>query len=101
MEHMRIHTLVVGPVSCNCCIVACPVTGDAAVVDPGGNPEQILAEVAAMGVTVKWLLHAHARFEHILAPEEGPAATGADIFLHAGDRAMYENLPAQGHVFGF
>jgi len=101
MEHMRIHTLVVGPVSCNCCIVACPVTGDAAVVDPGGNPELILAEVAAMGVTVKWLLHTHAHFDHILATGKVAAATGAQIFLHEQDRAMYENLPAQGHVFGF
>jgi len=101
MEHLRFHSLVVGPVSCNCCIVACPTTGYAAVVDPGGTPELILAAVADMGVTVKWLLHTHAHFDHILATGEVAAATGAEIFLHAGDKALYEGLPEQGHVFGF
>jgi hydroxyacylglutathione hydrolase len=101
VAHMRINTLVVGPVSCNCIIVACPDTGEAAVIDPGGNPEEILAEVAAMGVKVKWLLHTHAHFDHILATGEVAAATGAEILLHGKDRALYENLPAQGMVFGF
>jgi len=98
---MRIHTLTVGPVSCKCIIVACPVSSEAAVVDPGGNADEILAEVAAMGVNVKYLLHTHAHFDHILATREVAAATGAEVLLHADDRAMYENLPAQGRIFGF
>jgi hydroxyacylglutathione hydrolase len=95
------HSLVVGPVSCNCMVVACPATGDAAVVDPGGDAEDILAEVAAMGVSVKLLLHTHAHWDHILATEEVAAATGAEILLHRDDRELYENLPAQGRMFGF
>ena len=98
---MKLRTLTVGPVACKCSIVACPDTGEAAVVDPGGNADEILAEVAAMGVTVKLLLHTHAHFDHILATAEVAAATGASIYLHEQDREMYENLPAQGRAFGF
>jgi glyoxylase-like metal-dependent hydrolase (beta-lactamase superfamily II) len=98
---MRIHTLTVGPVACKCSIVACPVTSDAAVVDPGGNADEILAEIAAMGVNVKYLLHTHAHFDHILATGELVEATGAQVLVHVDDRAMYENLPMQGRVFGF
>jgi glyoxylase-like metal-dependent hydrolase (beta-lactamase superfamily II) len=98
---MRIHTLVVGPVSCNCIVVACPDTGHAAIVDPGGDADEILAEVAAMGVTVKSLLHTHAHFDHILGTREVAAATGAEISLHANDRGLYENLHLQGRMFGF
>jgi len=98
---MRLRTLTVGPVSCKCSIVACPDTGEAAVVDPGGNAEEILAEVAAMGVRVKLLLHTHAHFDHLLATGEVAAATSAQILVHERDRAMYENLPAQGRAFGF
>jgi hydroxyacylglutathione hydrolase len=29
------------------------------------------------------------------------AATGAEILLHRDDRELYENLPAQGRMFGF
>jgi hydroxyacylglutathione hydrolase len=97
---MRIRTLTVGPVSCQCSIVACPVTSEAAVVDPGGNADEILAEVAALGVNVKYLLHTHAHFDHILATGELAEATGAEVLMHADDRAMYESLPTQCRVFG-
>jgi hydroxyacylglutathione hydrolase len=98
---MQLRTLTVGPVSCKCSIVACPATGLAAIVDPGGHPEEILAEVAAMGVHVQLLLHTHAHFDHILATAKVAAATGAQIVLHKRERMLYENLPAQGRAFGF
>jgi hydroxyacylglutathione hydrolase len=99
--YMRIHTLTVGPIACKCSIVACPVTSEAAVIDPGGNPDEILAEVAAMGVEVKYVLLTHAHFDHLLATGEVASATGAEVLLHADDRVMYENLPVQARVFGF
>jgi glyoxylase-like metal-dependent hydrolase (beta-lactamase superfamily II) len=98
---MKLRTFTVGPVSCNCSIVACPTTGDAAVVDPGGNAERILSTINAMGVTVKLLLHTHGHFDHILATSELAAATGASIMIHQNDRDLYENLPGQGRLFGF
>jgi hydroxyacylglutathione hydrolase len=101
MEHMKIHTLTVGPVACKCAVVACTETGQAAIIDPGGNAESILAVVKDMGVTVTHLLHTHAHFDHILATGEVAAATGAPIFVHRDDQALYENLPRQGRMFGF
>jgi glyoxylase-like metal-dependent hydrolase (beta-lactamase superfamily II) len=98
---MKLRTLTVGPVSCNCGIVACPATGEAAIIDPGGNTDRILADVKAMGVTVKLLLHTHAHFDHILATGEVAEATGAAVLLHRNDQDLYENLPAQGRMFGF
>jgi hydroxyacylglutathione hydrolase len=98
---MRLHMLTVGPVSCTCCIVACPETGDAAVVDPGGNADEILAAVAGMGVNVKQVLHTHGHFDHIMGTQEVVAATAAEVLLHRDDREIYENLPAQGWIFGF
>ena len=98
---MELRTLTVGPVSCKCSIVACSATGLAAIVDPGGHPEEILAAVTEMAVTVKLVLHTHAHFDHILGTGKVVAATGADVLLHAADRTLYENLPAQGRVFGF
>jgi glyoxylase-like metal-dependent hydrolase (beta-lactamase superfamily II) len=45
----------------NCSIVWCDETMDAAVIDPGGELERLLAEVKRLGVTLKaiWLTHAH------------------------------------------
>jgi len=101
MTSMMLRTLTVGPVACTCAIVACPETGEAAVIDPGGNSDRILAAIREMGVQVKLLLHTHGHFDHILATREVAEATGASVLLHHNDRAMYEGLPRQGTIFGF
>ena len=101
MTSMKLRALTVGPVSCNCVIVACPDTAEAAIIDPGGNADRILAAVRAMGVQVKNLLHTHGHFDHILATGEVAAATGAKVAIHGNDQALYDNLPRQGSIFGF
>jgi glyoxylase-like metal-dependent hydrolase (beta-lactamase superfamily II) len=95
------RTLAVGPLSCVCSIVACTETGEAAVVDPGGDAEEILAEVARMGVTVKLVLHTHGHFDHAMGTHQVVAATGAPVLLHRADRELYEHLPAVALTFGF
>lgn len=98
---MKLSILTVGPVSCKCAIVACPETGEAAIIDPGGDGDEVLAEVAKLGVSVKLLLHTHGHFDHVLATGEVAKATGARIAIHRNDRVMYEGLPRQGRIFGF
>jgi glyoxylase-like metal-dependent hydrolase (beta-lactamase superfamily II) len=101
MAAMKLRLLSVGPIACNCAIVACAETGQAAVIDPGGDPERILAAVREMAVEVKTLLHTHGHFDHILATREVAEATGAKVAIHGSDRPMYEDLPGQGRMFGF
>jgi glyoxylase-like metal-dependent hydrolase (beta-lactamase superfamily II) len=92
--------LPVGPLACNCQLVACPRTKKAVLVDPGDEAEKILKLVAAEGVTVKYLLHTHAHFDHCGATGAVKTATGALACLHDADRMLYENLPTQGRMFG-
>jgi glyoxylase-like metal-dependent hydrolase (beta-lactamase superfamily II) len=101
MTSMNLCVLTVGPVSCKCAIVACAETGEAAVIDPGGNADRILSVIREMGVQVKLLLHTHGHFDHILATREVALATGASVVLHRNDLALYDSLPRQGDVFGF
>ena len=46
-------TVPVTAFSQNCSIVWCGETMDAAVIDPGGDLDVLLAEVARLGVTLK------------------------------------------------
>jgi hydroxyacylglutathione hydrolase len=101
MPPLTIRTLTVGPVACTCGVVACAETGQAAIIDPGGNTEAILATVKDMGVTVTQLLHTHGHFDHILATGEVAEATGASICIHCDDLSLYQDLPGQGAMFGF
>ena len=62
---MRIKTLVVGPIDVNCHILWDADTKEAIVVDPGGNPERIMAEIKKDGLTVKAVVNTHGHCDHI------------------------------------
>lgn len=46
------ETFPVGPLQCNCTLIGDPVSKKALVVDPGGEPEMILARLNAHGLTL-------------------------------------------------
>lgn len=94
-------TFPVGPLQCNCSIIADPVTKEAAVIDPGGDPEQIIQLLDKHGLKAKYLLHTHAHFDHILGSRAVSEKTGAKICLHKGDEWLYNNLAVQGAFIGW
>lgn len=50
---IKLGIVPVTPYQQNCSILVCQETGDAAVVDPGGDIEKILEGVKQMGGNVK------------------------------------------------
>jgi hydroxyacylglutathione hydrolase len=69
-------TWVVGPFQCNCRLLVCPSSGEAALVDPGDEAQKILSNLASVQlpngkpVRVKYLLHTHGHLDHIAATRE-------------------------------
>ncbi|HEY9712763.1 MAG TPA: MBL fold metallo-hydrolase [Chroococcales cyanobacterium] len=98
---MIVDTFPVGPLQCNCSIIACPETKEAAIVDPGGDAQKIIDLCKAQGLTIKYLLHTHAHFDHIMGSRAVKEATGAKICINKGDQWLYENLEKQCGLFGF
>lgn len=92
--------LVVGPLQCNCAILACERTKEAVVIDPGDEGARILAAIAQLGLEVKFVLHTHAHFDHIGGTAELKKTLAAPTCLHKGDEFIYNNLPGQGKMFG-
>lgn len=82
-------------------MIACRETKEAAVIDPGGDVEAILALLKENDFKVKYLLHTHAHFDHILGSRKLKEATGAKICLHQKDDLLYQNLEKQCSLFGF
>lgn len=82
---MIVSTLPVGLIQTNCYIVGCEQTGEGAVIDPGGHPDRILAEVERQGLTIKYVLDTHAHFDHTDANGAIVEASGAPLALHPGD----------------
>lgn len=82
---MIIAALPVGLIQTNCYIVGCSETKKGVVIDPGGHPERILAEVERHGLTVKYVFNTHAHFDHTDANGAIIQATGAPLALHPQD----------------
>lgn len=97
---MIVETLAVGPLGCNCTVLGCPETGEAVVVDPGGDVAAVQEVLDRHGLKVKHLFHTHAHFDHVLGTGELKAARGGEILLHKGDGDLYANVPMQGRMFG-
>jgi glyoxylase-like metal-dependent hydrolase (beta-lactamase superfamily II) len=91
----------VTPFAQNCSIVWCERTKAGAVIDPGGDLEQILAAVRESGVRLEKILLTHAHIDHaggtaelarsLQLPIEGP---------HPGDQFWIDQMPEQARMFG-
>ena len=106
--------IAVGPLQCNCQLLACPETMEAALIDPGADSERIMEMILSveeeMGASLrlKTLFHTHAHFDHIGATREVKESLMQkqkdwipEIYLHPQDEEMYRNLKLQGQFFGF
>jgi hydroxyacylglutathione hydrolase len=98
---LRAVVVPVTPFAQNCSVIWCDVTGQGAVIDPGGDLDRILGVVDSNGVKLEKILLTHAHIDHAGAaaelarrfslPIEGP---------HPDDRFWIEQLPQQGTMFG-
>ena len=85
----------------NCSLVWCDETLQAAVIDPGGDLDLLLAEVKRQGLTLTqiWLTHAH--IDHA----GGTAELANQLKLpiigpHPADQFWIDGLPEQSRMFG-
>jgi glyoxylase-like metal-dependent hydrolase (beta-lactamase superfamily II) len=97
---MFVETFAVGPLGCNCSIVADRASKRAIVVDPGGDFDAIEARLAAHGLSVTAIVHTHTHFDHVGATAPLQRASGATASIHAADRFLYDLLPVQASMFG-
>jgi len=80
----------------NCYLVPDPVAERCVVIDPGEDPDPILAALRHRGWNCDgiWLTHGH--MDHVLGVPAVREATGAPIWLHPADRFLYDAAPTFG-----
>lgn len=86
---MVIRQLTVGTMAVCCYIVSCPKTSKAAIIDPGGDEERILAEVKKAGLEVVYIILTHGHPDHVCGNRRIKEATGATIIMHSADAAFF------------
>lgn len=99
---LQYHTIPVTAFAQNCSLVWCDQTLEATVIDPGGDLDKVLAEVAHRGLNLTqiWLTHAH--IDH--AGGTGELARRLQLPIvgpHPGDQFWIDGLPQQSRMFGF
>jgi glyoxylase-like metal-dependent hydrolase (beta-lactamase superfamily II) len=81
MSPLDVRSFAVGPVQENCYIVRADSKADhAVIVDPGDEPERLLAAAESLGVKIDAILLTHCHFDHIGAVAPIARATGAPVY---------------------
>ncbi|HHT04769.1 MAG TPA: MBL fold metallo-hydrolase [Hydrogenispora sp.] len=88
---MRLQQFVLGELEVNSYLLWDEETLEAACFDPGGSPQEILAELTQNKLGLKYILLTHGHYDHIGGVNELKANTGALVAIHAADAAMLAN----------
>jgi hydroxyacylglutathione hydrolase len=98
---MEFTILPVTPYQQNCSLVW-DEAGRAALIDPGGEAERLLAEVAQRGLALQSILLTHGHLDHVGAAAELRDALGIPIIGPQREEQFWlDILPQQAELFGF
>ena len=97
---MILESFPVGPLQCNCTILADEETREAIVVDPGDEVSRIHRRLTALGLTLKQILVTHAHIDHVGGALKLKRLTGAPILLNENDLPLLKMMAMQAGWLG-
>ncbi len=99
---MDYRIIPVTPFQQNCTLLRCPETAATAIVDPGGEPERIVAALNAMDAAPELIILTHGHLDHVGAAQDLATRLGLPIVgPHPDDAFWLDALPQQAQLFGF
>jgi hydroxyacylglutathione hydrolase len=88
-----VRMFTVGPVQENCFIVRVKGSERGLIVDPGDEPDKLLAAVDALGLTtIEAILVTHTHFDRVGAVAPLAKATGAPVYCPEIERRVLANI---------
>jgi len=96
----EIETFPVGMFQCNCCIIGCPETREAIIIDPGDEGQRIIDYVKKKNYSVKYILHTHAHLDHFGATAAVKDSLQGKVVLHKDDLQLYQSAAMQAGWLG-
>ena len=98
---LEVTVVPVTPFQQNCSILRCTQSGRAAVVDPGGDLDRVLAAADRAGAEVERILVTHGHLDHASAVADLAERLGVPVEgPHEADRFWIDQLPTAGRVYG-
>ena len=97
------HIIVpVTPYQQNCSLIWCENTGQAALIDPGGDVEILLRAMDREGVSLDKILLTHGHIDHVGGAGAISSLTGIPVLgPQIEDAFLFEGLSSQAQMFGF
>jgi len=97
---MILESLPTGPLEVNCYILGCETTRKAAVIDPGGHVDQILALLERLELQLELVINTHGHFDHVGGNRQLLEATGVELLLHEKDQELLKLAAEHAANFG-
>lgn len=94
---MILDQFVVGSMAVCSYIVGCEETKKAAIVDPGGDEELLLAEIEKRGLTLEYIIATHGHPDHVCGNRKLQEVSGAKIIMHSADVDFFEQPEVKGY----
>jgi hydroxyacylglutathione hydrolase len=101
MASTMIHEIFpVGPLGCNCSILADETTRRATVIDPGEDVERIVAVLERHGLQVEQIVITHGHIDHVGGAAKLKRRTGAPIYMNQRDLPLLQMMEIQAGWLG-
>ncbi len=97
----NLQCLTVGPLMMNAWLLWSPAAGEAALIDPGDDPDVLLGAVEATGCRLTHLLATHGHFDHVSAAADVQKEWDLPLQRHPGDAFLIDGLNATRSMYGF
>jgi len=98
---MKYEILPVTAFNQNCSLIWCERTYQAALIDPGGDADKLIAAIKHKKVNINKILLTHGHLDHVGAAAQ--LAKNFQVSIHGAaveDRFLLEKLPIQSKMFG-
>ena len=90
----KIHTLAVGDLQTNCYLVWDDRQASCVVIDPGAEPEKILAQAEELGLRIEGVLLTHGHFDHVGGVTALVKATDCSVYVCEEELSLDPRLTA-------
>jgi glyoxylase-like metal-dependent hydrolase (beta-lactamase superfamily II) len=91
---MDVRMFTVGMVQENCFLFRRDDSDSALIVDPGDEPEKLLAAIEELGVKLDGILLTHTHFDHVGAVAPVAKATGAEVWVPEIEKPVLADINA-------
>lgn len=93
-----VHTFALGPLQTNCYLVT--HQGQGLVVDPGGDPGEVVRFAASQAVSIREIWNTHLHLDHLYGNQALHLATNAPIRVPAQDVPLLSTGLGSGNYMG-